>query len=234
MKATIKEKREIAKGTLMVTFELESDEVDWTPGEYFWVELLDPPYDDEKGARRHITVVTSPTEGVLGLATRIRDSAFKKSLVEMPEGSAVDVEQPKGSFVLPDDTSQRYAFVAGGIGITPFRSMLRYIADKGLDYDITLVYSNRDAESTAFLDELKELESVVPRCRLVLTMTEDPSWDGDTRMLDADVLRDMLGDLESYHFMIAGPPPMAKSVEGSLLEAGLSEDQVQSDSFSGY
>jgi ferredoxin-NADP reductase len=234
MKATIKEKREVAKGTLMVTFELDSDEVDWTPGEYFWVELLDPPYDDEKGARRHITVVTSPTEGVLGLATRIRDSAFKKSLVEMPEGSAVDVEQPKGSFLLPDDTSKRYAFVAGGIGITPFRSMLRYIADRGLDYDITLVYSNRDAESTAFLDELKELESVVPRCRLVLTMTEDPSWDGDTRMLDAGVLRDMLGDLESYHFMVAGPPPMAKSVEASLLEAGLSEDQVQSDSFSGY
>jgi ferredoxin-NADP reductase len=234
MKATIKEKREVAKGTLMVTFELDSDEVDWTPGEYFWVELLDPPYDDEKGARRHITVVTSPTEGVLGLATRIRDSAFKKSLVEMPEGSAVDVEQPKGSFLLPDDTSKRYAFVAGGIGITPFRSMLRYIADRGLDYDITLVYSNRDAESTAFLDELKDLESVVPRCRLVLTMTEDPSWDGDTRMLDAGVLRDMLGDLESYHFMVAGPPPMAKSVEASLLEAGLSEDQVQSDSFSGY
>jgi ferredoxin-NADP reductase len=234
MKATIKEKREVAKGTLMVTFELDSDEVDWTPGEYFWVELLDPPYEDEKGARRHITVVTSPTEGVLGLATRIRDSAFKKSLVEMPEGSAVDVEQPKGSFVLPEDTSPRYAFVAGGIGITPFRSMLRYIADKGLDYDITLVYSNRDAESTAFLDELKELESVVPRCRLVLTMTDDPSWDGDTRMLDAGVLRDMLGDLESYHFMVAGPPPMAKSVEASLLDAGLSEDQVQSDSFSGY
>ena len=234
MQATIKKKREVAKGTLLVTFELVSDEVDWTPGEYFWVELLDPPYDDEKGARRHITVVTSPTEGYLGLDTRIRDTAFKRSLVVMPEGSAVDVEQPKGSFVLPEDTSKRYAFIAGGIGITPFRSMLRYIADKDLDYDITLVYSNRDVESTAFLDELKELESVVPRCRVIFTMTEDPSWDGDTRMLDAGVLRDLLGDLESFHFMIAGPPPMAKSVEGSLLEAGLPEDQVQSDSFSGY
>ena len=234
MQATIKKKREVAKGTLLVTFELVSDEVDWTPGEYFWVELLDPPYDDEKGARRHITVVTSPTEGYLGLATRIRDTAFKRSLVEMPEGSAVDVEPPKGSFVLPEDTSKRYAFIAGGIGITPFRSMLRYIADKDLDYDITLVYSNRDVESTAFLDELKELESVVPRCRVIFTMTEDPSWDGDTRMLDAGVLRDLLGDLESFHFMVAGPPPMAKSVEGSLLEAGLPEDQVQSDSFSGY
>ena len=235
MQATIKEKREVAKGTLMVTFELVGEEVEWTPGEYFWVELLDPPYEDEKGPRRHITVVTSPTEGgALGLATRLRDSAFKRSLAEMPEGAPVDVEQPKGSFTLPEDTSKRYAFVAGGIGITPFRSMLRYIADKDLDYDITLVYSNRDIESTAFLDELKELESVVPRCRVIFTMTDDPSWEGDARMLDADVLRDLLGDLESFHFMIAGPPPMAKSVEASLLEAGLSEDQVKSDSFSGY
>jgi ferredoxin-NADP reductase len=234
MQATIKEKREVAKGTLFVTFDLGGEDVDFEPGQYFWVELLEPPYEDEKGPRRHITVVTSPTEGVLGLATRIRDSAFKRSLVEMPEGAAVDVEEPKGSFTLPEDASKRYAFVAGGIGITPFRSMLRYIADKGLDYDITLVYSNRDVESTAFLDELKELESVVPRCRVIFTMTDDPSWDGDSRMLDADVLRDLLGDLESFHFMIAGPPPMAKSVEGSLLEAGLSEDQVQSDSFSGY
>src|SRR4029450_240057 len=193
MQAKIKEKREVAKGTLMVTFDLLGEEVDFTPGQYFWVEPRDPPYDDEKGPRRHITVVTSPTEeGVLGLATRLRDSAFKRSLAELPEGSPVDVEQPKGSFVLPEDTSKRYAFVAGGIGITPFRSMLRYIPDKGLDYDITLVYPNRDVESTAFLDELKELESVVPRCRLVLTMTADPNWDGDTRMLDADVLRDIL------------------------------------------
>jgi ferredoxin-NADP reductase len=234
MKATVKEKREVAKGTLFVTFDLGGENVEFEPGQYFWVELLDPPYEDEKGPRRHITVVTSPTEGVLGLATRIRDTAFKRSLVEMPEGAAVDVEQPKGSFVLPEDTSKRYAFVAGGIGITPFRSMLRYIADKGLDYDITLVYSNRDVESTAFLDELKELESVVPRCRVLFTMTDDPSWEGDNRMLDAVVLGELLGDLESFHFMIAGPPPMAKSVEGSLLEAGLSEDQVQSDSFSGY
>jgi ferredoxin-NADP reductase len=234
MKATIKEKREVAKGTLFVTFDLGGENVEFEPGQYFWVELLDPPYEDEKGPRRHITVVTSPTEGVLGLATRIRDTAFKRSLVEMPEGASVDVEQPKGSFVLPEDTSKRYAFVAGGIGITPFRSMLRYIADNGLDYDITLVYSNRDVESTAFLDELKELESVVPRCRVLFTMTDDPSWEGDKRMLDAEVLRELLGDLESFHFMIAGPPPMAKSVEASLLEAGLSEDQVQSDSFSGY
>src|SRR6185436_6573126 len=115
MRALIKEKREVAKGTLLVLFDLQGAQVDFRPGQYFWVELLDPPYDDEKGPRRHISVVTSPTErGVLGLCTRLRDSAFKRSLVEMPEGAAVDVEQPKGSFVLPEDTSKRFAFIAGG------------------------------------------------------------------------------------------------------------------------
>jgi NAD(P)H-flavin reductase len=75
VRAKIKEKREVAKGTLMVVFDLLGEEVDFEPGQYFWVELLDPPYDDEKGPRRHITVVTSPNErGVLGLCTRLRDS----------------------------------------------------------------------------------------------------------------------------------------------------------------
>jgi ferredoxin-NADP reductase len=236
VEARIKEKREVAKGTLMVTFDLLGEEVDFQPGQYFWVELLNPPYDDEKGSRRHITVVTSPTErGVLGLATRLRDSAFKRSLVELPEGAEVDVEQPKGSFVLPEDTDHDYVFIAGGIGITVFRSMLRYIADKGLDYRITLVYSNRDRESTAFFDELQELERAIPGLRVVFTMTDEPGWDGETRRVDADMLRDVLGgDLGSFHFMVAGPPGMAKGVEAVLAEAGVPEDQLQSDSYSGY
>jgi ferredoxin-NADP reductase len=236
MQAKIKEKREVAKGTLMVTFDLLGEEVDFTPGQYFWVELLDPPYEDEKGARRHITVVTSPTEeGVLGLATRLRDSAFKKSLTELPEGAPVDVEQPKGSFVLPEDTSKEYVFLAGGIGITPFRSMLRYMVDKGLDYHVTLVCSNRDRESTPFFEELQELEADLPRGRVVFAMDQDENWDGEKRRISPEMLQDVLGgDLSSFHFMIAGPPGMAKAVKAAILEAGVPEEQVQSDSFSGY
>ena len=236
MQARIKDKHEVAKGTLMVTFDLLGEEVDFQPGQYFWVELLNPPYDDEKGPRRHITVVTSPTErGVLGLATRLRDSAFKRSLVELPEGAEVDVEQPKGSFVLPEDTGKEYVFLAGGIGITVFRSMLRYIADKGLDYRITLVYSNRDRESTAFFDELQELEQSIEGLRVVFTMTEDEGWDGEARRIDAELLHDLLGDdLTAYSYMVAGPPTMAKGVTAGLVEAGVPEEQVQSDSFSGY
>src|SRR5436190_345017 len=128
MRATIKEKREVAKGTLLVLFDLDGADLDYRPGQYFWIELLDPPYRDEKGARRHITAVTSPTErGVIGLCTRLRESAFKRSLAELPVGSEVEIEPPKGTFVLPDDSLRPLVFVAGGIGITPFRSMLRYM-----------------------------------------------------------------------------------------------------------
>jgi ferredoxin-NADP reductase len=236
MQAQIKKKREVAKGTLLVEFDLLGEEVDFTPGQYFWVTLLDPPYDDDKGPRRHITVVTSPNDrGVLGLATRIRDSAFKRSLAELPVGTEVDVEQPKGDFLLPDDTEQDYVFIAGGIGITVFRSMLRYIAEENLPHRVTLVYSNRDRESTAFLDELRELERAIPNLRLVLTMTDDAGWDGETRPIDADVLRDHLGtDLGAFTYLVAGPPGMVEAMETMLTEAGVPDEQVRPERFSGY
>jgi hypothetical protein len=117
MRATIKEKREVAKGTLLVLFDLLGEEFEYRPGQYFWVELLEPPYEDEKGPRRHLSAVTSPSERrVIGLCTRLRDSAFKRSLAELPVGAAVEVEPPKGKFVLPEDASRPLVFVAGGIG----------------------------------------------------------------------------------------------------------------------
>ncbi len=236
MQAQIKEKREIAKGTLMVVFDLLGEEVEFTAGQYFWVTLLDPPYDDDKGPRRHITVVTSPNDrGVLGLATRVRDSAFKRSLAELPVGAEVDVEQPKGNFLLPKDTEPPYAFIAGGIGITVFRSMLRYIAEEKLPYRVTLVYSNRDRESTAFYDELLELERAIPGLQVVFTMTGDSGWDGERRRIDATMLRGHLGaDLSAFTYLIAGPPRMVEAVEEIVSGQGVPEEQVRPERFSGY
>ena len=236
MRALVKEKREVAKGTLMVVFDLLGEEVDFRPGQYFWVTLLDPPYDDDKGPRRHITVVTSPNErGVLGLATRVRDSAFKRSLAELPIGAEVDVEQPKGDYVLPEETERPFVFIAGGIGITVFRCMLRYIAEEELPHRVTLVYSNRDRDSAAFHDELRELEQGNPNLRLVFTMTSDPEWEGETRRIDADLLRDYLGDeLASFTYLVAGPPSMVEAIEETLREAGIPEEHVRPERFSGY
>jgi ferredoxin-NADP reductase len=235
VRSLVKEKREVAKGTLLVVFDLQGEEVDFRPGQYFWVELPDRGYEDEKGLRRHISVVTSPTErGVLGLCTRLRDTAFKKTLAELELGDEVEVEEPKGDYRLPEDTSSHYVFVAGGIGITVFHSMLRWIADTGAPYRVTLVYSNRDRESTAFLDELQELEQALPDLRLVVTMTDDPEWEGETRRIDAEMLRHHLGELDAFTYLVAGPPAMVEGVVGQLSEAGVPEEQVLPARFSGY
>jgi ferredoxin-NADP reductase len=236
MQARIKDKHEVAEGTLMVTFDLLGAEVDFQPGQYFFVTLPDVGHQDDKGLRRHITVVTSPNErGVLGFATRMRNSAFKRSLDELPVGTTVDVEQPKGGFALPDDKSRPLVFVAGGIGITVFRSMMLYIREEGLAYRITLVYSNRDRESTAFLDELRALEQGMPDFRLILTMTKDPGWEGETRKVDAQFLQDHLeGDLNQYTFLVAGPPGMAEGVQSALADAGVDEQHVTAERYSGY
>jgi ferredoxin-NADP reductase len=235
VRARVREKREVARETLLVVFDVGRD-IEFRPGQYFWVNLLDPPYDDERGARRHFSVVTSPTErGVLGFCTRLRDSAFKRSLRELALGAEAEVEEPKGSFVLPEDTDPHYVFVAGGIGITVFRCMLRYIADARLPYRVTLVYSNRDRASAAFLDQLAELESAIPGLRLVLTMTNEPEWEGETRRIDADLLRDHLdGDLASYRYLVAGPPAMVEGIVEMLKAAAIPEEQIASDRFSGY
>ena len=236
MRARVAEKREVAKGTLLVVFDLLGEEVEFTPGQYFFVTLLDPPYDDERGARRHFSVVTSPTErGRLGFCTRLRDSAFKRSLVELPVGAEAEVEEPKGSFLLPEDTNQPYVFLAGGIGITVFRSMLRYIAEENLPHRVTLIYSTRDQESTPFLEELSQLERARANFDLVLTMTEDASWNGETRRIGPELLRDHLSnDLRSYTYLVAGPPAMVDATVETLHAAGVSEERVSADRFSGY
>jgi ferredoxin-NADP reductase len=230
VRAPVKETREVAKGTLLVTFDTGDEYRDYRPGQYFWVELPDRGYEDERGLRRHISAVTSPTEhGVIGLCTRLRDTAFKKTLAE------VEVEPPKGDYALPEDTSQHYVFIAGGIGITVFRSMLRYIADTREPYRVTLVYSNRDRASTPFLSELQELERTLPEFQVVLTMTEDDGWEGESRYVSAELLSDHLeGELGDHTYLVAGPPAMVEAVTGQLSAAGVPDERVLPDRFSGY
>ena len=171
---------------------------------------------------------------MVGLATRLRDTAFKRTLAALQVGDEVQVEEPKGSFLLPEATDVPYVFVAGGIGITVFRSMLRFIRDERLPYEVTLVYSNRDRASTPFLDELAELEREIPGLRVVLTMTDDRGWEGETRRIDPGVLRDHVGDLARPVFLVAGPPAMAEGVSEALKADGVPEERVLADKFSGY
>src|SRR5947208_2514672 len=141
----------------------------------------------------------------------------------------------RGASLLPEDTNHAYVFLAGGIGITVFRSMLRYIAEEDLPHRVTLIYSNRDRASTPFLDELSQLDETRDAFQLVLTMTEDASWNGEARRIGPELLRDHLSDdLPSYAYLVAGPPGMVDSLVATLRAAEVPEERVSADRFSGY
>ncbi|MBI2601268.1 FAD-dependent oxidoreductase [Candidatus Daviesbacteria bacterium] len=234
MKAVVVDKKEIALATLWVKFKV-NEEFEFKPGQYMFINLINPPYNDEKGTTRHFSIVNSPNEkGVLEMATRLRDSAFKKSLEAFPIGTEVEIQRIAGTFTLPEDTIKPLVFIAGGIGITPFVSMLRFINEEKLGYNITLLYSNRDLLSSVFLEELQELENSLTSFKLIATMTDDQSWHGEKRRINAQFIKEYLKDLGAYRFFVVGPPAMTESVENALGELGVVEENLTKENFTGY
>lgn len=234
MIATVVSKKEIAKGTLQV--ELKPDEpMDFSPGQYVDLTLINPPYDDERGPKRHFSIINSPNhKETIMFATRLRDSAFKKTLQGMPIGGQIEIHHIGGKFTLPQDKSKNYVFIAGGIGITPFMSMLRFIQENNLPHKVTLIYSNRNQESTAFLEELRELDSKLPKFKLVLTMTEDPNWSGEKDKVDANFIKKYLTKPNNYTYYMAGPPPMVEAITSELKQAGVDSQNITTENFTGY
>lgn len=235
MKVRIKGKKEIAKDTLLVEFDLLGQKVNFQAGQYFFITLSKLKYDDARGSSRHFSIVNSPHEkGILALATRIRDSAFKQTLNELPVGSEVEAGSIAGSFTLPQDFSRPLVFIAGGIGITPYISILRFVKEESLPYKITLIYSNRDKASTAFYEELTQFSKIIPDFKLVLTMTDDLSWQGEKRRIDAQFIRDYTKDLDNPLFYTVGPPQMNEVVIEALKKLGVEEFEINTENFSGY
>ena len=134
--------------------------------------LLDPSEMDAEGNVRSLSIASAPHEDTLMVATRMRDTAFKRVLSTMPLGSAVKIEGPSGSLTLHNNVKRTAVFLAGGIGITPFRSVVFRAAKEKLPHRIFLFYSNRRPEDAPFLDELQALERENPNYKLIASMTE--------------------------------------------------------------
>ena len=236
IQAFIRERKDIATGTLLITFDLRGHHPDFRPGQYFFITIPNMPHPDDRGNRRHFSIVNSPTEkGIITMATRWREtSGFKTSLRDMPLGSEVEIGRITGDFILPEDPSRPLVFIAGGIGITPFISMLRFVKDTHAPHKITLLYSNRNKESTAFLDELQRLPRDIDQFDPVLTMTADDTWSGEKRTIDTQFVKDHVPELKSSLFMIAGPPGMGEAMATVLSQTGIDGKTVKVERFTGY
>lgn len=208
-------------------------------GQAIDVSLIDPPEMDAKGPRRAFSIVSAPHEDHLLIATRARDSAFKRILGSTPIGGRVQVEGPFGSLTLQSNRSRPAIFLAGGIGITPFMSILRDATHKRLPQVITLLYSNRRPEDASFLQELQQLErDFRGSFKLRATMTDPPGagqeWRGLSGMIDADLIRSVIVKPSRPIFYVVGPPAMVAGMRQLLNGMGISDDDIRSEDFSGY
>lgn len=200
--------------------------------------LVDPPETDARGPGRTFTIASAPHEPGLMIATRMRDTAFKRVLKSAALGARVRIDGPSGVMVLHEDAARPAVFLAGGIGVTPFLCMARHAAASRLPHRIVLFYSNRRPEDAAFLEELRTLERGNPNYRLVPTMSEaeksSQPWKGETGFIRPDMLKRYLDDLKTPIYYSAGPHAMTMSMEVMLADLGVNEDDMRSEEFYGY
>lgn len=230
-------KIEVAEGTMAFHFR-KPDGFEFRAGQAIDVTLIDPPESDAEGNTRTFSLASAPAEPELMTATRMRDTAFKRVLKAAAPGLQVKFEGPTGSLTLHKNANKAAVLMAGGIGITPFRSMVVQAARERLSQEIYLFYSNHRPEDGAFLDELEQVGRRYPSFHLVATMTEmgDSSrqWSGETGQIDAEKLRRHLNSLQGPIYYIAGPPAMVAGMRDVVVKAGVDEDDIRTEDFEGY
>lgn len=195
----------------------------WTAGQYVRVEL---PHDnpDEEGTKRWFTNSAAPFEGIMQITTRVTASTFKQALAKLEPGDSLQlIENPEGDFVW-EDSSLPMVFVAGGIGVTPFRSILKQRAHEGQPLNVTLVYGSRTAD-VPFKDEFEQLKAADPRLKIHYAVGSP---------LTAEALAGLVPDLNQSLVYISGPEPMIEALGKDLKDHGLPEAQLKQDFFPNY
>ncbi len=233
----LEDKRVIAKDTM--SFILSRPEgFLFKPGQHIDLIIPNPPENDGEGNIRTLSLANAPEEEELLVAMRMRDTAFKRVLKSLPESSELEIEGPYGNMILQANTARPAVFLAGGIGITPFRSMIVEAALLHLPHKIFLFYSNRKIEDAAFLEELRGLESKNGNFKLVATFTAPDQKTSDTHeetgYITKEMIKKYIPDLLSPIYYLAGPPAMTSAMHAMLTKGGVSEDDIRMEEFSGY
>ena len=232
----LKSRKEVAAGTMAFHFEKPAG-FTFIPGQAGDFTLPNPPEDDAEGNKRAFSLASAPYEEDLIITTRMRDTAFKRSLKKIPLGTELLLDAPWGELVLDKDPSLPAVFLTGGIGVTPVRSMVLQATHDKLPRKLILFYSNRHPEDAAFLDELTQAAKANPNFTFVPTMTklaDGSSWKGETGVIDKAMLLRHLDDLSAPIYYISGPPTMVSAMQKILKDAGVKDANLRAEEFSGY
>lgn len=233
----LKQREEIATGTMAFHFEKPAG-FGFKAGQFLTLTLIAPPETDAEGNRRTFSIASAPQEEDLMIATRMRDTAFKRVLKTLPLDTEVKIQGPFGSLTLHSDSTRPVVLLAGGIGITPFRSILLDATKNQLPHRLFLFYSNRRPEDAAFLEEVEELEQENPNYKFIGTMTgmekSSQPWHGETGYITPALLVKVIDDLTAPIYYVAGPPALVTAVPKMLHDVGVSHENIQAEEFDGY
>lgn len=197
----------------------------WKPGQYMHY-LLPHDNEDDRGHERWFTNSAAPFEGHVMISTRISEqsSSFKRALQSLQPGDEIEADGPEGDFTV-EDPNQNYIFVAGGIGITPFRSILYDAYNKGINLKVKLLYATRN-DDIPFKDELDLFDANNPNMSIEYIV--------DPKSIDNEMLKQRIDEIENPVVYVSGPKPMVKSFAKDLKELGLAKENIKTDDFPGY
>lgn len=226
---------EVAEGTLALRVS-KPQGFTFRAGQAVYVSLPGLSQGDAKGRVRTFSIASAPHEAELTLATRLTGSSLKSHLANAAMGTAIELEGPYGDLTLHEDGTREAVFLAGGIGITPLRSIILDALHRALPHRLTLFYSNREPEDAAFLAELQALAHQHPQFKLVATFTDAalPPGAGERGRITAELIAKHVEDRAAATYYLAGPPAMVAAMQALLAQAGIDPAQVRAEAFSGY
>lgn len=224
----------VAEGTWELDFDLQGAAIDFSAGQYCRIELPTLDREDRKNSRK-FSIVNAPHDNRrLVVVTRAGSTGYKCTFCALPPGAPATARKVKGAFLLPDRPPRPLVFIAGGIGIAPFMSMLRDLDHRDRLADVTLLYFNRSPATTAYLSELEHLAARRTGFHLVPSMTRHPEWSGTTARLTTELLTGLFDAPEDHDYYVVGTSPMVAAALQTLDENGVPKRQVHDEDFSGY
>lgn len=234
---TLQASEEIAEGTMAFHFRRPPGFI-FRAGQAIDLVLPNAPDVNGQSGRHAFSIVSAPFEQELVVATRMRDSAYKRALKSSAIGATADIDGPFGALTLHNDRTRSAVFIAGGIGITPFMSMLRQATHDRSPQMLLLLYSNRRPEDAAFFSELQDLEQQNVNFRLIATMTDTTKsarpWLGESSPINEAFIRRNVAGLVKPVFYVVGPPGMVAAMREALNRIGVDDDDICSEEFYGY
>ena len=204
-------------------------------GQYGDFTLINPPETDEEGDKRTFSFTSAPCEPDLIITTRLRDTAFKRTLKQLPIGSSVLLEGPFGSLALPKNPAKTAVFLTGGIGATLVRSMVVQATYDQSPHTMVFFYSNQSPDRAVYLEEFTALAAQNKKLLFVPIMTDaDRSWAGERGLINQALLNKYLPAVTDSIYYLSGPGAMIGDMRRLLLSEGVDRTNIRSDQFVGY